>query len=30
MHISTHNVDDLNAKVVINLAPSDYTTFGGK
>ena len=26
MHISTHNVDDLNAKVVINLAPSDYTT----
>jgi trigger factor len=24
MHISTHNVDDLNAKVVVNLAPSDY------
>jgi trigger factor len=24
MHISTHNVDDLNARVVINLAPSDY------
>lgn len=24
MHISTHNVDDLNAQVVVNLAPSDY------
>ncbi|MCF8256341.1 MAG: trigger factor [Flavobacteriales bacterium] len=24
MHISIHNLDDLNAKVVVNLAPSDY------
>lgn len=24
MHISMHSVDDLNAKVVVNLAPSDY------
>jgi trigger factor len=24
MHISTHNVDDLNAQLVVNLAPSDY------
>jgi trigger factor len=24
MHISMHSVDDLNAKVVVNLAPTDY------
>lgn len=24
MHISTHNVDDLNAQLVVNLAPLDY------